>query len=304
MNYLNGELNWTFNPSQLLCFYGDNTLIENGALSGNGSVKEYIRNMATFNNKGMPDMVYVPGVGSGATYEGYLFFNVKMDYIYFSVASEQIELKLCTFDENVNMPSLYESVEQSYTYLVQDNDYWELPCDTTYFTSYQYNAYNPQFNSLVKSSVFDLSRLQYYFNDIPSDELENHVFNAYDSKPDNSLFYKYCLKVSGYNIHQNTITIHHASDKMGSAIYNSWQTAMDTGYTSGYGNGYADGYADGFNSNLDHDTVNAFNYISQAFTAVSDVLAIQILPNITLGLVFSIPMVFTLILLTFKLVKK
>lgn len=297
MNYLNGELNWSFQPSQALCFYNDNSVVQNGNVSGDYNVRDYIRNFASQNNKGMPDMVYIPNPSTTSSM-GYLFFNVKMDYIYFSVASYQIEFALYTFDNDIlNDMSTQESV----TYLRTSDENGQ--CSQNTFETMTYGRYKTWFGS-QRSSVFDLSRMQYYFNDIPSDELENHVFNAYDSRPDNSLFYKYCLRVSGYNINTNTITIHHASDKMGSAIYNSWQTAMETGYTSGYGNGYADGYADGYNTNLDHETLNAFNYISQAFTAVSDVLAIQILPHVTLGLVFSIPMVFTLILLTFKLVKK
>lgn len=301
MNYLNGELNWTFQPNQALCFYGDNTMIENGNISMGYSVRDYIRNFSTLNNKGMPDMVYLP---FGNT-SGCLFFNVKMDYIYYSVANYQIELKLITLDDFEN--ELYGDVsiiDQTDIYLKQYDDYLDFYADNDCFSYCYYGQYKTNFNNSRKESVFDLSRMQYYFNDIQYDDIESHVFNAINSRPDNSLYYRYCLYMSGSNMNTNTITIKHASDKMGSAIYNSWQTAMETGYTNGYGNGYADGYADGYNTNVDHETLNAFNYISQAFTAVSDVLAIQILPHVTLGLVFSIPMVFTLILLTFKLVKK
>lgn len=52
MNYLNGELNYEFNLGTNAYFmYGDNTIVDNGTLSGNVSIKDYIFNFAFQNEK-------------------------------------------------------------------------------------------------------------------------------------------------------------------------------------------------------------------------------------------------------------
>lgn len=203
------------------------------------------------------------------------------------------------FDETQNLNSLV--VSSSPTYL-QTSDGANLMTgfESLYYEEYIYGPSDDNFTY----SVFDCSFMRYYFgSEEAQEDLTSHVFNALGSKPDNSLYYKYCIEVTGYALNNVTMSILNADDTRGHAIYESWETAYETGYTNGYGNGYGDGYADGYNQ-TDSNTANAFGYIGQAFEAVSNVLAIQVLPHITLGLVFSIPLTFTLIILVFKLVKK
>lgn len=84
-------------------------------------------------------------------------------------------------------------------------------------------------------------------------------------------------------------------------------------YSRGLGAGYADGYIDGVDSGfiqgqnsqgLEQVNATPFTYIGSAFNSVGNLLSIEILPNVTLGLCFAIPMTFVLIMTIFKLVRK
>lgn len=95
-------------------------------------------------------------------------------------------------------------------------------------------------------------------------------------------------------------------------VGNPYVSIRDTAYEGGYSNGYNDGttagydrgYNDGVNSLPPEQQLDAFGYIGQAFNAVSNVLSIEVLPHVTLGLCFSIPLVLTLCMTLFKLIKK
>lgn len=83
-------------------------------------------------------------------------------------------------------------------------------------------------------------------------------------------------------------------------------------YDRGYGNGYSSGWVQGNQNGFDigvsvggnSNTANAFTYIQQTFNAVGGLLELEVLPHVTLGLCFSIPLVFVLIMTIFKLVRK
>lgn len=86
-----------------------------------------------------------------------------------------------------------------------------------------------------------------------------------------------------------------------------YQSGSGAGYATGRVDGFDEGYQTGLNAggaNIGSQQATAFSYIGTAFGVVSDVLSIQVLPNITLGLCFSIPLVFVLIMTIFKLVRK
>lgn len=78
-------------------------------------------------------------------------------------------------------------------------------------------------------------------------------------------------------------------------------------FNNGYGFGYNDGYQNGFNdgvSSVGSEAHTAFAYLSEAFGAVNTIMNLQVLPHITLGLCFSIPLTLVLIMTIFRLVKK
>lgn len=86
------------------------------------------------------------------------------------------------------------------------------------------------------------------------------------------------------------------------------QEGFDSGFTNGWTNGRVDGFDSGYQAGLnsagDYAQGGAFNFITSAFECVSSIMDIEVLPHVTLGLCFSIPLVFTLILVIFRLVRK
>lgn len=97
------------------------------------------------------------------------------------------------------------------------------------------------------------------------------------------------------------------------SVGNYVQRIYNNGYQAGYGNGSASGYVNGYDAGyqagshsqpVEVQEATAFSYIGNAFQVVSNVLSLEVLPHVTLGLVFSIPLVFVLIMTIFKLVRK
>lgn len=93
------------------------------------------------------------------------------------------------------------------------------------------------------------------------------------------------------------------------SAYKQGETAgYNNGYTVGWVNGNDTGYTAGYNAGINiggtPQTATAFTYIEGAFNVVGSVMSLEVLPNITLGLVWSIPLVLILIMTIFKLVRK
>lgn len=91
------------------------------------------------------------------------------------------------------------------------------------------------------------------------------------------------------------------------ALGSTYDSILQEGYNNGYGAGYLEGYNDGFTNGSriqDGGVHDAFSYISEAFNGIGGIMALQVLPNVSLGLVFSIPLTIILIMTIFKLVRK
>lgn len=277
----------------MITMYSDGTIINNGDTLGQTSIKDTLFGLYQQNEKGAPLITYLPKSST----EGYLFMNVNLDYIYYTFVSYQVNVTLVTFSESQTINDTLSQVSDYVSpYTMGEYGYMSDYA----FGTLQYDIYYTSYSNEVRESVFDLSMTRNYFADISSENLEGKLFNILPSKPDNSLYYNYALKISGSNLAINKLDILGASDIRGQAIFNSWRTAFD----SGYANGYQNGLADGFNSRIDTNTATAFDYIGRAFGAVNNILAIEVLPHVTIGLCFSIPLVFVLIMTIFKLVKK
>lgn len=277
----------------MITMYSDGTIINNGDTLGQTSIKDTLFGLYQQNEKGAPLITYLPKSST----EGYLFMNVNLDYIYYTFVSYQVNVTLVTFSESQTINDTLSQVSDYVSpYTMGEYGYMSDYA----FGTLQYDIYYTSYSNEVRESVFDLSMTRNYFADISSENLEGKLFNILPSKPDNSLYYNYALKISGSNLAINKLDILGASDIRGQAIFKSWRTAFD----SGYANGYQNGLADGFNSRIDTNTATAFDYIGRAFGAVNNILAIEVLPHVTIGLCFSIPLVFVLIMTIFKLVKK
>lgn len=171
-------------------------------------------------------------------------------------------------------------------------------------TNYVSTNFNSGYNSFTYGTysrgledeymIFDYTNLKYetgdYSQDVTAIRGENISFyNNYLVITDNeSGLYKY-----GY----------------GRPFAQTREQARSAGYGAGYSAGYVQGQEIGFQNGVNSQGVNnqsatAFSYISQAFGAVNNIMSLEVLPNINLGLCFSIPLVVVLIMTLFKLVRK
>lgn len=160
------------------------------------------------------------------------------------------------------------------------------------FSEFEYIYYTMQLDST--KSVYDFSALNVpdYSTDTLTIRGENTSFLCH------SLF-KFPFNASPLYFAYGTPL----SDK-----YNQgYQIGYSNGYAGGYVQGQDDGYQAGINSiggNIGNQQATAFSYIGNAFGAVGNIMSLEVLPNVSLGLCFSIPMVFILIMTIFKLVRK
>lgn len=81
---------------------------------------------------------------------------------------------------------------------------------------------------------------------------------------------------------------------------NGYGYGHDDGYGYGYDDGYGDGYGIGYDYGYDNgfDASETFNFASlltQVFVGIGSLLAIEILPNISIGTIIAVPLVFGII---------
>ena len=155
------------------------------------------------------------------------------------------------------------------------------------------NNYGGFYVSNFTYCVFDYSNLK--------DFRDGDSF--YTIRGENTSFYKVANEFY-YSSNSQNIYLSYGAPTY-SEYQRGFQNGYNDGFTSGWVQGNENGYILGQNSNgLENTTANAFDYIGSAFGAVNSIMQLEILPNITLGVAFTIPMVFVLIMTIFKLVRK
>ena len=155
------------------------------------------------------------------------------------------------------------------------------------------NNYGGFFLSNFTYCVFDYSNLK--------DFRDGDSF--YTIRGENTAFYKV---VNEFYYSPNSQNIYFS---YGAPTYSEYQRGFQTGYNDGFTGGWVQGNENGYilgqNSNgIEQNTATAFDYIGGAFGAVGNIMSLEVLPHITLGTAFTIPMVFVLIMTIFKLVRK
>ena len=142
--------------------------------------------------------------------------------------------------------------------------------------------------------VFDYSNLKY----------DNLNDSYYIVRGENTTFH---LVVNEFYYPSNASSIHLY---YGAPYYSQYQQGYQNGFSNGFQDGWVQGNDNGYilgqnsNGNINQSTASAFDYIGQAFGAINSIMQLEVLPNITLGVAFTIPMVFVLIMTIFKLVRK
>lgn len=91
---------------------------------------------------------------------------------------------------------------------------------------------------------------------------------------------------------------------------NEWQVGYEAGLTNGYANGRVAGFdagrIAGYNeakTQYDTNDSGVFGLVTQSFTAISSFLNLHIAPNITLGMLLSIPIIVAIVFVVIKFVK-
>lgn len=168
------------------------------------------------------------------------------------------------------------------------------------YPSYDYNEFG-QYTYSYYSSELDQSNCIYDFSSVKDKTISTFKADSLVLRGENVSVYNTNLVITGAS---TSLTIGY-----GSPYYDYANSEYERGLSSGYADGRIDGYDAGYEAgvlagNMDGNSATAMNYIGGAFGVVNNILEIEVLPHITLGLVFSIPLVFTLITLLFKLAKK
>lgn len=160
------------------------------------------------------------------------------------------------------------------------------------FTTYNYGYYTTINDNSY--SVYDLTNYKY-------EDSEDYRTDTIAIRGENTAFYTHHLVGALYQAPQLSLSY---GAPISSIANSEYERGHSAGYSTGWVEGQKYGFEQGYNSGIDGNTHNALGYIKQAFGVVDTIMQLQVLPNITLGLVFSIPMVLVAIMVIFKIVKK
>lgn len=169
------------------------------------------------------------------------------------------------------------------------------PYDT--FSNFTYGYYLGAMESGEKC-IYDYSAVKTLSGDANAYRLDNLVLRG-----ENVTVYNTVL---GINFQTSNTGL---SISYGSPYSNMLNQEYDRGFLIGQSDGFVDGYDAGYNDGIaiggtDMYSGTALGYIGGAFSVVKDIMSLEVLPHINLGLIFSIPLTFILITLIFKLAKK
>ena len=160
-----------------------------------------------------------------------------------------------------------------------------------------YGSYNINLTGQNPYAVFDYTNIKY-------PQGESSYLNV---RGENLTYYQYVTELT------YTSTPNYYYYSYGAPLYSSYKQGETAGYNSGHTAGWIEGqdagYTAGYNAGLSYgnqqpETATAFTYIEGAFNVVGSVMSLEVLPSITLGLIWSVPLVFVLIMTIFKLVRK
>lgn len=217
-----------------------------------------------------------------------LFINNKVDFLLFETRNSNLVINIQCVD--------YKASNGNY-YPIEDGDimadylqYDEHEASPYLYNNTSYGNYQLTLNQYYSKSVFDFSNLKG----------DNYRLNSLAIRGENIAFYDYGFCIDSH--------VDYLDFSYGSPTYQLENVAYQNGYNSGYQAGYVNGnnagYTLGVNTQIDGNTATAFSYVTQAFNAVGGILELEVLPHVSLGLCFSIPLILVLIMTIFKLVRK
>lgn len=167
------------------------------------------------------------------------------------------------------------------------------------FTNFTYNSQAEQDLSNNQKLVTDFTNIAPFDNG--STHYETYNLERMVVRGENVTYNKYMLEITPNALSNMKISY---GSPFSTIANNEYKRGYTAGYNTGRVEGVQAGFEQGVHSGIDSNTHNALGYVKQAFGVVDNIMQLQVLPNITLGLVFSIPMVLVAIMVIFKLVKK
>lgn len=241
-------------------------------------------------------------VGYTYTYNGddyYLVSTNKLDFYLFqyvnlpSSYSSDLSVMACRVYEDNGQLSTFDDYGAVNNYAEYNSNISNFVIEQPY-----YGEYIVPLDINYNSCLFDYSNLHYSEN-----TYNGYLTDALPVRGENISFYNTMFYIENVGVGDIFVSF-------GSPINDLLQDEYTRGYGNGWSGGYIqgkdDGYIIGFNSNgnIGNEQASAFSYIGTAFNSVGQLLSIEVMPNITLGLCFSIPLTFVLIMTIFKLVRK
>lgn len=167
------------------------------------------------------------------------------------------------------------------------------------FTSYTYNSQAEQGLGNNQKLVTDFTNIAPFNNG--GVHYEGYTHERMVVRGENVTYNKYMLEIVPNALSNMKISY---GSPFSTIANNEYQRGYNGGYASGWVEGQNYGFEQGTHSGIDANTHNALGYVKQAFGVVDNIMQLEVLPNITIGLVFSIPMVLVAIMVIFKIVKK
>ena len=169
---------------------------------------------------------------------------------------------------------------------------WQDSNEDGTYLSYESISYD-EFKSHGLSVNFNAINLFDY------DETKVKLFNSYiQQKTIGNLFnsnYKFDVITTYLDYNFRFVNIMKYND------VNDYQEGYAFGYDTGYNDGYGQGYNVGFNDGSSDE--NVFSMLKHAANSIQDILNIEVLPNISLWLLISIPLSISIMLIMFKLLR-
>lgn len=226
------------------------------------------------------------------SHEGYLFVNQFIDYaLITSLYNYQVSLNSVTFDETLtSVSTISDAMDVNESYLqLKTNGLSSYPLD--------YDEYSLSFTALNQTQVIDYHFFENY------QDFEHGDFFQFQQYRQN-LYQKNVIKLISPDLSTCEIKVQ-LSNKANSDLIGYAQNGYDAGLIEGQSIGYANGFDAGveIGKTMVGD-INAFTYISNSFQALENILALQVLPNVTIGIIVSVPFMLAMIGVIFKLIKK
>ena len=284
----------------------EHSTTQNGAflMLDNGDV-HYVVDTNTYTN-GTPfdQALYYMANYSNRTYNEYsnmiLYYSADSQHYYLMTRDivDFIVTDAYTSDIGVVLDCLYDNDVSS---ILEDMNIVTGYAQTTSIGSFTQYTYGSQIDSLSNGEklVTDLSNIAPFTN--ANTEYNEYMLERITIRGENVRYNKYVLDIEANTL--SNIKLSYGSP-FSTIANNEYQRGYNGGYASGWVEGQQYGFDQGTHSGIDGNTANALGYVKQAFGVVDTIMQLQVLPNITLGLVFSIPMVLVAIMVIFKIVKK